>query len=222
MAARNINDIYNLMVYIVRKERGNFPTVAEAMAALHAGQLSVYEKYFASYGATQIIHDAITLFKTTYGFTADTTGKATYPSDYLHTLITYTTSGSTIYKIKMVQEDELADAINSALRPISLTKPIGRQISIVTSLSPYIIATGLQIYPQQTQSGVLIYMRQPAYPVLAYTQTGRTITYNSSGSTQLEFTDIYIDEIIGAALGYLGINMDESAIAQFGQQIQNG
>lgn len=221
MAGRNINDIYNLMVYIVRKERGNFPTVAEAMAALHAGQLSVYEKYFALYGANQTIHDAITLFKTTYPFTTDATGKATFPSDYLHTLITYTTSGSTMYKIKMVQEDELADAVNSALRPISVTKPLGRDIAIVTNLSPYIIATGLQLYPQVAQTGILIYMRQPAYPVLGYTQVGRTITYNPFSSTQLEFTDIYIDEIIGAALGYLGINMGEVEIAQFGQQIQN-
>ena len=47
------------MLFIVRKERGVFVTVNEAMQTLDNAQLEATEEWFSTYGATQIIHDAI-------------------------------------------------------------------------------------------------------------------------------------------------------------------
>jgi hypothetical protein len=75
------------------------------------------------------------------------------------------------------------------------------------------------LYPAATQSGFYNYLRRPATPVLGYTQAegSRTITYNPNTSTQLEFTDVYINNIMSRALKFWGINMAEQDIQQFAQ-----
>ena len=205
--AYNINDIYNLMVFIVRKERGVFITIPEFQTTLDNAQLEATEDWFASYGATQIIHDAIRKLRTQVQFTSASDGAVTFASDYLHLIGSpYTVTGSAVNAIRFVNEDELPYALTSQLRAISTTKPIAKDTSV-----------GFQIYPQVQQTGFYNYLRRPASPVLGYTQSGRTITYNSGTSTQLEFTDVYINNIISRALKFWGINMAEGDIQQFAQ-----
>lgn len=205
--AYNINDIYNQMLFIVRKERGVFVTVNEAMQTLDNAQLEATEEWFSTYGATQIIHDAIRKLRVQKSFTSDSTGLVTFDSDYLHLIGgAYTVSGSTINNVRFLNEDELALALKSQLRIVSTSNPIAIDASV-----------GFRLYPAATQSGFYNYLRRPATPVLGYTQSGRTITYDPNTSTQLEFTDVYINNIISRALKFWGINMAEQDIQQFAQ-----
>lgn len=205
--AYNINDIYNQMLFIVRKERGVFVTVNEAMQTLDNAQLEATEEWFSTYGATQIIHDAIRKLRVQKSFTSDSTGLVTFDADYLHLIGgAYTVSGSTINNVRFLNEDELALALKSQLRAVSTSNPIAIDASV-----------GFRLYPAATQSGFYNYLRRPATPVLGYTQSGRTITYNPGTSTQLEFTDVYINNIISRALKFWGINMAEQDIQQFAQ-----
>jgi hypothetical protein len=205
--AYNINDIYNQMLFIVRKERGVFVTVNEAMQTLDNAQLEATEEWFSTYGATQIIHDAIRKLRVQKSFTSDSTGLVTFDSDYLHLIGgAYTVSGSTINNVRFLNEDELALALKSQLRVVSTSNPIAIDASV-----------GFRLYPAATQSGFYNYLRRPATPVLGYTQSGRTITYDPNTSTQLEFTDVYINNIISRALKFWGINMAEQDIQQFAQ-----
>lgn len=203
----SINDVYNILVYIVRKERGVFLKIESAMQVLDNAQLEAVEDWFAPYGSTQIIHDALRQLRTQVQFTSASDGQVTFASDYLHLIGSpYTITGSTVNAVRFVNEDELPLALTSQLRAVSTSKPIAKDTS-----------TGFQLYPQSQQTGFYNYLRRPATPVLAYTQVGRVITYNSAGSTQLEFTDAYINNIIARALKYLGINMAEQDISQFAQ-----
>lgn len=205
--AYNINDIYNQMLFIVRKERGVFVTVNEAMQTLDNAQLEAVEEWFSTYGATQIIHDAIRKLRVQKSFTSDSTGLVIFDSDYLHLIGgAYTVSGSTINNVRFLNEDELALALKSQLRVVSTSNPIAIDASV-----------GFRLYPAATQSGFYNYLRRPATPVLGYTQSGRTITYDPNTSTQLEFTDVYINNIISRALKFWGINMAEQDIQQFAQ-----
>lgn len=205
--AYNINDIYNQMLFIVRKERGVFVTVNEAMQTLDNAQLEAVEEWFSTYGATQIIHDAIRKLRVQKSFTSDSTGLVTFDSDYLHLIGgAYTVSGSTINNVRFLNEDELALALKSQLRVVSTSNPIAIDASV-----------GFRLYPAATQSGFYNYLRRPATPVLGYTQSGRTITYDPNTSTQLEFTDVYINNIISRALKFWSINMAEQDIQQFAQ-----
>jgi hypothetical protein len=205
--AYNINDIYNQMIFIVRKERGVFVTVPEAMQTLDNAQLEAVEEWFSTYGTTQIIHDAIRKLRVQKNFTSDSTGLVTFDADYLHMIGgAYTVSGSTINNVRFLNEDELALALKSQLRAVSTSSPIAIDASV-----------GFRLYPAATQTGFYNYLRRPATPVLGYTQSGRSITYDPNTSTQLEFTDVYINNIISRALKFWSINMAEQDIQQFAQ-----
>lgn len=205
--AYNINDVYNFLVFIVRKERGVFITIPEAMQTIDNAQLEATEDWFAGYGVTQILHDAIRKLRSQVQFTSSSDGQITFAADYLHMIGNpYTVTGSTINAVRFVNEDELPFALTSQLRPVSTFKPIAKDTS-----------GGFQLYPQSTQTGFYNYLRRPNAPVLGYTQTGRTITYDPNTSTQLEFTDVYINNIIARALKFWGINMAEQDIQQFAQ-----
>lgn len=205
--AYNLNEIYNFMVFIVRKERGVFVTISEFESTLDNAQIEAISGWFELYGITQKIHDAIRKIRSQVQFTSASDGQVNFASDYLHMIGgAYTVTGSTINTIRFVNENEVSLSLKSQLRPVSTSSPIAKDT-----------ATGFQIYPQVAQTGFYNYLRRPAKPVFGYTTSGRTITYDSATSTQLEFTDVYINNIISIALKFWGINMAEQDIQAFAQ-----
>lgn len=206
--ARSVDDIYNFMRYIVRKERGVFLTTDEAMQALDNGQMTAYAEYFSQYGQNQTIHDAIRPFRIYLQFTSNTAGMVTFPADYLNMVGNpFTVTGSTVNTIKFVNEDELSFALTSQLRPVTNSYPIAVDT-----------VDGFSIYPQQTQIGFMWYMKRPATPVYGVTEVGRVVTYDANTSTQLEWEDQYINNIIAKALKFVGVNMGEADVYNFADQ----
>ena len=208
--ARNIFDLYNLADYIVRKERGSFINFAEFTDAMNYGQLEAFQLYFSAYAVNQTIHDALAPFKVQKQFTSASDGLVTFPSNYLHLLGgVYTVTGSTVNPVVFLSQDELPDAMTAQVRPISLSSP--------TAVDT---AGGFYLYPQSQQTGFYTYMRLPNAPVLSATYggtDGRTVTYDPTTSVQLEFSDIYCNNILSRALKLIGVNMDEEGIEQFAQ-----
>jgi hypothetical protein len=195
------------MVFIVRKERGVFVTISEFESTLDNAQIEATSGWFELYGITQKIHDAIRKLRSQVQFTSASDGQVNFASDYLHMIGgAYTVTGSTINTIRFVNENEVSLSLKSQLRPVSTSLPIAKDT-----------ATGFQIYPQVAQTGFYNYLRRPVKPVFGYTTSGRTITYDSATSTQLEFTDVYINNIISIALKFWGINMAEQDIQAFAQ-----
>jgi hypothetical protein len=178
------------------------------MDALDHAQLEKMEDDFKIYGINQIIHDSLKPFKIIqYQFTSASDGSVSFPSNYVHFLDgAFTVYGSTVNQINFINGDEKAKVLTNQLRAISLSNPVAEDNS-----------TGFQLYPQSTQTGFYNYLRRPAVPVYAYTQVGRVITYDSNNSTQLEWQDNYIDNIIARAMAYLGINLSENEVVQFSQ-----
>lgn len=208
MASRNISNLYDFYLYIARKERNVLVTPAQFNSNLDAGQLDAVEEWFSGYGQNQKLHDALRQLRVYYQFTSNFAGFVTFPSDYIHLLgQPFTVTGSTVNRIDFVNEDELPFAITSQLRVLTNSYPIAVDTS-----------TGFSIYPQQTQIGFFNYLRRPAQPVFGYTQVGRVITYDSTTSTQLEFSDVYVNHILALALRYVGVNLDEKGISDFANQ----
>jgi len=208
MAVRNINNLYELFRDIVRKQRGVYVKIPQFNNYMDSGQMDAFAEWFEPYGETQKLHDALRQLRVYYPFTSNFAGFVTFPSDYIHILGSpFTVTGSTMNEVVFVNESELTFAIKSQLRPLSNEYPI----AIDT-------ATGFSIYPQQTQIGFFNYLKRPATPNLSYTQSGRTITYDSATSTQLEFSDIYVNNILAKALKYAGVYMDEKGVSDFANQ----
>lgn len=209
--ARTIANIVDFIQYVCRKERGIFINPAQCTTNLDAAQLDCLEDWFKPYGQTQQIHDALRNLRVYYQFTTDAAGFITYPSDYLHIIgSAFTVTGSTVNEVTMVNEDEFANALKSQLRPVSLSRPLGRDT-----------ATGVSLYPQSVQIGFFSYLKRPPTPVYAYSQVGRTIAYDAANSTQLIWSDAYINNIIARSLFYVGINMDEKGISDFANEYNN-
>lgn len=211
--ARTINDCYNVIIDVARKERGAFVSVAQAMSYLDNAQQELFDFYIDLYRRTQKIDDGLTPFKMAIAGITNSTGTVTCPDDYIHLRSLSNIYGSTTNKVVFVSEDELDDAKNSQLRPVTLSTPIAiQERDQSTGRTTFII------YPNMQQFYILRYFRRPVTPVLAYTQVGRTVTYDPIGSTQLEWEDVsYINKIIAKALSYMGINLNEDKIIQFGQ-----
>jgi len=206
--ARNVNDLYEFMRYIVRKERGVFLTTDEAMNALDNGQMDAYKDYFRLYGENQEIHDALRPFRIYYQFTSDASGFVAFPDAYLDMLgAPFTVTGSTVNTIKFVNEDEWSFALTSQLRAASNSYPIA-----IDTVS------GFSIVPQQTQIGFFWYLQRPTTPIYAVVQSGRLIAYDATNSVQLGWSDQYLNNIVAKALRYVGVNMGEDGVYAFSEQ----
>lgn len=205
--SRNISNIVDFVQFLIRKERGVFISPEQTTTNLDAGQLDAFEEYFKLYDQTQRLHDALQPFQIDVVFTSDSGGNVQYPDDYQHLLAKhYTVTGSTVNDITFVQDNELAFALRSQLRPVTDEYPIAIETK-----------DGFCIYPQKVQRGIYSYLKRPATPVYGYTQSGRQITYNPNTSVQLEWNEGYINNIIAKSLRYVGIYMAEQEISQFAE-----
>ena len=209
MAARNINEIFLLVDYICRKQRGVFISIDEFNESIVAANLEAYSYYWElSYRADQLLHDALQPFKVLrYQFTSAADGLVTFPSDYSHLFLgVFTVYGSTIHPCQFLDNEQVAQNLDNQLRPITLSNPIAEYAP-----------SGFQLYPMSQQTGFFSYLRLPAQPQFVGTYVNRVLTYNAAASTQIEFKDIYVNNIIARSLKYFSINMSETEIQQFAQ-----
>lgn len=205
--ARNISNLYDFYLYILRKERGSFVNPNQFSSNLNAGQLDAFQEYFLPYGGTQILHDGLKPFRVYHQFTSNAAGFVVYPDECEHILgAAFTVTGSTVNEITFVNDNEWVFAINSQLRPVSLSKPIALDTNV-----------GFSLYPQSLQIGFFNYLKLPAVPVYAYTQVGRQITYDPVNSVQLEWADSYVNNVLAKALVYAGVNMNEKDIIAYAE-----
>lgn len=176
------------------------------------------------YAKSQKIHDSLQPFKKTTSFVTGnfSSGVYTLPNDYLHLLSmdiniadANAPGGVTYQAVDIVKEDEWSERRKSQLIPASATRPIGR---LIYTSSP---ARAVEMFPAQGYAGTLNYLRRPAKPALNYTlggASGREITYNSGASTQLEWDDEEVNNILFKALQLCGINLQSGEVIQFFQQ----
>lgn len=213
----NIQEATDLLNFFINKFTGAWYTVPEAVSLIDRGQISLYSDLQPKASTSQRIKDALSPFKSNPPYTTTTAsdGVVTVPSNqnYLNLLdfqVPVTINGRTIYRgLKILNEDERADALNSQIDVVSATSPIVEQIG-----------KGIfQIYPATVYANVKVsFYRRPVAPVFAFTVTGgRVINYNSGGSTQLEWHEQWHNTIIIKALSIIGINIGEADVMQYAE-----
>jgi len=208
-----IDDTYNTVVFILRKVRNGFLSIDDFNRAAQRAVLEVFEYYFELYGANQNIHDAISIFKSKFTFSNSTSGDGIIqtPSDYAHGLLSTVflfdnKRGQIKRNIYMYNESELNDALNSQIRPVNPTNPIGIDGS-----------NKIELFPNVPMAGEIRYLRQPKTPKYAYTLSGRVITYDSANSQDIEFKDSYISKVIAKILSYSGVFLSDDKIVQYAE-----
>ena len=130
--------------------------------------------------------------------------------DLLDVTVKYTAnSRDTYYSVKMTNEDELADKLNSQINPPTVTAPVGIMYQ----------RRSIQLFPSNTiYTGFVHYMRRPVKPVYGYSVVGgRSIVYDPASSVQLEWKDTDINFILLKALSSIGINLSDQEVSQFAE-----
>lgn len=212
----NIAEAFDFLDFWINKKQNAFLTVAEKELLIDRGQMAYYSDIKAKYATSNLIKEILAPFRATYNFTPSNTvsGYIVVPSDsnYLDLLdiqIEVDISSRTIYYgVKMVNEDERANMLNSQLDPVTVTSPIGE----ITAPRYF------RLYPTAGYTGTVTYFRRPIAPVFGYNViSGRVIVYDSATSTQLEWRETEIIPILLKSLTSIGINLSDQEVSNFAQ-----
>lgn len=219
-----IQDIHNFILLLLNKHNTGYSTPSEIDDALDRAQIWYFNRVYGNieeyqpgrpsprvaYGMTIAVHDHLAPFKNIYTSASTSTGLVTLPSDYMHLIHVSNYNVS----VPVLSEDELSYRMSS-------------YIAAPTSNEPVAIISGkgkVQLYPKQQYSTLEIhYLERPAKPVFGFTQSGRTITYDSGTSTQMEWNEPALNAIIMRAVQYLGVNLEDQLAVSYAEgKIQQG
>lgn len=212
----NISEIHDFLDLITSQERGGFSTAAEKDAALDRASLSLFEFYRPVYAKNIQAKEALSPFRRKYDYITNGTGEISISTgfDFTHLLamdvmVNDPTAPSGFdpnrrYDVEFPNEDELANRRNSQTNQPTRTAPIADIVNV----------GWYNLYPQVVHSGSIYYLKRPAKPFFSYSQVGRVITYLPNSSTQLEWSEPYLNSVIFLALRYLGINLNNEELVQ--------
>lgn len=216
----NISEIHDFIDLITSKERGGFNTIEEKDSALDRGSLTLFEFYRKIYAKSIEAKEALSPFRDKYDYTTNGTGEISISSgfDFVHLLsmdvmVNNPDAPSGFnpdrrFPVMFPNEDELADRRNSQLKQPTRTSPIAD-----------ILGTGwYNLYPEVVHSGTIYFLTRPNKPVFGYTQSGRTITYDPATSTQLQWSEPYLNQVIFLAIRFLGVNLNNEVLNQIMNQ----
>lgn len=209
----DLQDVFNELNFYINKFTGSYYTIPELENCLDIGQMALYSDLKPKYATSQLVKDALSPFRSVYNFTTQVSGYVIVPDttylDLLDLQIYFQVSNRTIYyPVKLYNEDERADRLNSQLDPVTITSPIGEQTAPRT----------FRLYPVNAYNGNVTYLRRPIKPVFAYTViSGRVIVYDQNASTQLEWRDTEIQSLIIKSLQPMGINLRAEDMQQWAE-----
>lgn len=209
----NISEAVDFIQFWVNKKVNSFYTVSECVSVIDAGQMAMYRDLKPKYAVSQWVKDALSPFRESYNFTTAVSENVivpdTYYLDLLDIQIFFQVSNRTVYApVKLINEDERANRLNSQVDPVTTTSPIGEQIGLRT----------FRLYPAGVYNGNVTYLRRPVKPVYGYTViSGRVIVYDPNTSTQLEWRETEHIPILLKGLQSMGINLSDQEIQNFAQ-----
>lgn len=219
----NVNDIYNLVLYICSKnlQQGYISpddfniTINIAQKSYAAYLLGNFQQYTpgrpvarVEFGQNTIIRQRLSPIIYGYILNIGVDGKAQYPGDYLQTDAMWSVYG--YQRIRAVQQNYLWAVYGSSIDPIA-TNPI------------YLIEDdGFQFFPINIGQTRLSYIRNPPNMVWGYTLDINGLpVYDPSNSTQPVWDEASILEIIIRALAMIGVSLQFEDVKRYAAEIKN-
>lgn len=215
----NVNEVYNLMQFIINKEQNGFLSPDEFNLVINQAQTSYmdyligqFQQYQAGrpiptvqWGNNETTRQRVTPFIYSESLAVDSQGFAAYPYGYL---VTDTMWTGVYGKIKYVQQNFLSSYLNSRITPVA-TNPV------------YLIErNGFKFYPNNIASARVDYIREPNTIVWGYTTDGNGLpVYNPATSVDPQWQQVDLLEIISRALRMVGVNLQSGAITQYANEI---
>jgi hypothetical protein len=218
----SIDEVHKIIDLLLVQEKTGKNTPEEKDRAIHLGQMDYFNSLRPQMGSQQAvgaqgtyINEALNPFRKVFPFNNGNTSGGRLQltdSEHLMAILTQTSEGSTTIfsPIPLVNEDELANRLQSQIVMPTERNPIAH----------FITAKEVQFYPATPKAGKAFYLKTPEAPVWGYLETGRNLKYSEARSTDLEWTDAHIPQVIMRALQYLGVNLSADVVYQAAQQKQ--
>ena len=218
-----LEEVHDFVDLITSKERGGFSTPEEIDEALDRASMTLFSFYRKKYATSIQAKEALSAFRVRYDYTTNGTGEITLSSGQqfvtllsMNVMLNDPNAPSGFdpdrrYPVSFVNEDELADRLNSQTRQPTRTAPIADIVDV----------GWYNLYPEVVHSGTIYFLKRPAAPVYNYTQSGRVIIYNPITSVQLEWTEPYLNDVIFLGLRFLGINLSNDYLNEVMTQYLN-
>lgn len=209
----NISEAVDFIQFWINKKTGAWYTVEESVNVIDNGQIAYYRDLKPKYAISQEVKDSLSPFREIYNFTTAVSGNIIIPDtnylDLLDIQIYFQVSNRTVYApVKLINEDERANRLNSQIDPVTITSPIGEQTGL----------RSFKLYPNGTYNGNVTYLRRPVKPVMGYNViSGRVIVYDSNTSTQLEWRETDIIPVLLKGLESMSINLSAQEVQNFAQ-----
>lgn len=218
--AYTIEQIHNRFLQLIDKEKNGYVTHAEIDSLLDVAQMEELNELYGNprkdglpmhLGRSQSINDQLSPFIKTLALSSGNTvgGEVSTPEDYLFGVTLYLNRqvGNSFEKrfVEPITEEELSSRLTSQILAPSTKYPV------------YVQRSGkLLVFPNSVFAGELVYIKRPEKPVFAYSQNGRVVTYDEYYSTQMEWRDSSINNIIYRAISIGGFTLADAGTAQFG------
>jgi hypothetical protein len=214
----DLKDVHDFVRDILNKEMGGWFSPEQIDMYLYRSIIWHFNDLVPKYAKGQVPQDGLAPFTVKMVFTDVAGGLIEMPvgdklNPYEHLKAVYvqyfdSVKGATAYRaIKVYNDDEIAERLNSQILRPTVTKPVAQEI----------VRGQVQLYPESPMSGYCLYFRTPKKPFFSYTVGAdeRQIIYNKGLSTQIEFGESYMGKVMIKAIQLAGVNLSDQMILQY-------
>lgn len=204
--AKNISGIHDMINLLAKKGLTGYFPPEDIDKAVYKASNDLFNEEFKKYEETQEISDSLAVFKSNPTLlTIDGNGQSPYPDNYRHVTEMLCTSSLT-GEAKEIDTAMLGRKLNNPNTPPTLQYPI---FSLYSSY--------IQFYPVTIANVSIVYLKTPLQPIYAYTIVSGRYEYNDSASVDVEWNTTDINKVAMRALSVMGITLDDTVLAQFGE-----
>lgn len=199
--AKNINECKQLLEYRATKAgfQGNL-SPKDFNTIFNSAEQRYFNLLYKRYGANQDVDDSIVRFKSDPTLINLTSGRWTKPSTVLHIDALTTVAG---YPITRVNDDRLGGYLTSSYDAPTVTTPIYTEYNLFA-----------QLYPINLTQAIAVFLAELTPSVWGYTLVSGRPVYSAGASTQPQWSESDLDEIVALCGVDLGVNMRDPLIIQ--------
>lgn len=207
----NINEYRLFLEFCSNKvEVGNSESTSQFNENAHQAQMLAFEQDRAIFLATEEISDYLSFFFTNYTTSVPPTGLLPYPADWQHT--------ASIRSYYIPPGESAMEVTCQEVKNADYGKIMSSQLQVPTKEFPKYseFSDAYRFLPRNIGIVMIDYLREPVRPVWGFTTSasGRPV-YNSAASTNFEWTQNFMNRIIGNHLKLLAVNLKDAELTNF-------
>ena len=210
--AISISDAHDFIRSIIKKNKGGFISPKDIDRAINRGVADWMSAVITKYRNTgKFEYDHLLVKRVQLSATVGNSAILDVPADYIEGLTIYhTNADGVLIEGTIYSWDTFLEVKNSSILAPDRAFP---------AATIYLDSSGtarIEFAPVPTSGTFLytfIYMRKPATALYNYSTSNGNITFNPTGSVDIDVADRYYTDIITRALLYLGITLDNGNIA---------